>query len=190
MKRLGDGELRIIGGQWKRRRLRFPALEGLRPTADRVRETLFNWLQFDLHGSRCLDLFAGSGACGLEALSRGAASVLFVEQASPAAAALRANLALLQVSPEQARVMQADALRWLREHPPWAPFDVVFVDPPYAANLLQPALQALQDAAVMAPGALVYVEDRQPLAQQLPAQWQLLRERRAGAVYFGLCRTP
>jgi len=187
-KRAPTGQLRIIGGQWKRRRLSFPAEPGLRPTADRVRETLFNWLQFDITGRRCLDLFAGSGACGLEALSRGAAFVRFVERSAPVANALRVNLGQLDVAPDRASVVQADALSWLQSGNTDGTFDLVFVDPPYAEGLLLPALNALQQSALLSPAAIVYIEDRQPLTALLPSHWYLRRSSRAGAVYFGLCQ--
>src|SRR5512134_933490 len=123
----GGNQLRIIGGRWRSRRLRFPPLPGLRPTPDRVRETLFNWLTPVIAGARCLDLFAGSGALGIEALSRGAAAVTFVERHPQAVRGLRANLAQLRA--EGARVEQADALLWLRQAP--QPFTVVFLNPPF-----------------------------------------------------------
>jgi 16S rRNA (guanine966-N2)-methyltransferase len=127
--------LRIIGGTWRGRKLRFPAAAAIRPTPDRVRETLFNWLQAAIPGAHCLDLFAGSGALGLEALSRGAAQVTFVDQDEAAAAALRARLTEWQA--HGAEVVRGDALRFLGR--PAQACDVVFLDPPFAGELLERA---------------------------------------------------
>ena len=184
------GVLRIIGGRWRGRKLRFPAVPGLRPTPDRVRETLFNWLMLEIPGARCLDLFAGSGALGLEALSRGAASTTFVERDRGAAEALRGHLAALEVG-AAAQVQQADALRWL-EGPAPAPgegFDVVFLDPPFDLPLLEPACRALQDRGWLAPRAWVYLERRSSGARPaLPAGFQPHRSREAGQVSYELYR--
>ncbi len=129
-----SNQLRIIGGRWRGRRLRLCGAPELRPTPDRVRETVFNWLQAPLPGGRCLDLFAGSGALGLEALSRGAAEVVFVERNAAIARRLQDNLALLEAV--SGRLERADALIWLRRKP--EPFDIVFLDPPFGRNLLEP----------------------------------------------------
>lgn len=188
-----SNRLRIIGGQWRSRRLPFPDAPGLRPTADRVRETLFNWLQASVPGASCLDLFAGSGACGLEALSRGASGVIFVERASVVADAIQANLALLEA--EGGQVVCSDVLGWLRRGPAVAgarPADIVFVDPPYADRaLLAPVCAALVDGNWLADDARIYLESDHPLSEaDLPARWNLLRSRRAGKVYFSLCQNP
>jgi 16S rRNA (guanine966-N2)-methyltransferase len=177
--------LRIIGGEWRSRRIRFPGLTGLRPTPDRVRETLFNWLAPDLAGSRCLDLFAGSGALGLEALSRGAASVTFVEREREAADRLRETAT--QLAPGRAIVLHADALAWLgsASHP----FDIVFVDPPFDSGLLPVALQTLESGGWLAPAARIYLEGPAKAgAPALPAGWILHRSGRAGAVGYHLAR--
>src|SRR5688572_32360734 len=128
--------LRIIGGRWRGSRIEFPPLAAIRPSPDRVRETLFNWLQQPIVGARCLDLFAGSGALGLEALSRGAAHVTFIEKDRRAAAAID-ELAREWLE-AQVWVQSVDALSWLERIPAPATFDIVFVDPPYDANLLEP----------------------------------------------------
>ncbi|MBU3693429.1 MAG: 16S rRNA (guanine(966)-N(2))-methyltransferase RsmD [Rhodocyclaceae bacterium] len=191
----GPGELRIIGGQWRRRRLPIVAVEGLRPTSDRVRETLFNWLGQYLSGLRCLDLFAGSGALGLEAASRGAATVALVEADPRAARQLLAHCATLHAGPA-VRVLQGDALQFLLQPrllhgpdpspdaDPAPAFDVVFLDPPYALGLLPHCLAALPP--LLAPDARVYIEDAAPLLA--PEGWELLREDRAGRVHYGLLR--
>jgi 16S rRNA (guanine966-N2)-methyltransferase len=175
--------LRIIGGQWRGRRLRFPAEPEIRPTPDRVRETLFNWLGERVRGSRCLDLFAGSGALGLEALSRGAAHVQFVER-HPAAARGLAEL-LAAWGAQQAPVARDDALRFLAG--PARVFDIVFLDPPFDSGLVQPAAAELERGGWLAPQALVYLEcgAAGPLPV-LPATWQLAKSKRAGQVGYHL----
>jgi 16S rRNA (guanine966-N2)-methyltransferase len=177
--------LRIIGGEWRSRRIRFPGLKGLRPTPDRVRETLFNWLAPDLAGSRCLDLFAGSGALGLEALSRGAASVTFVEREREAADRLRETAT--QLAPKRATVLHADAIAWLGG--PSQPFDIVFVDPPFDSALVPVALRALESGGWLLPAARIYLEGPAKAGPpDLPGGWILHRSGRAGAVGYHLAR--
>ncbi len=176
-------ELRIIGGTWRGRKLRFPANAAIRPTPDRVRETLFNWLAGAIRGARCLDLFAGSGALGLEALSRGAAHVTFVERDAAAVRELRTRLVEWQAG--DARVERADALRYLAGEA--RPFDVVFLDPPFASGLLAHAAALLEERRWLEAGARIYVEcaarDRLP---PLPPRWQPLKEKQAGEVGYHL----
>ena len=171
--RKGAGNtLRIIGGQWRGRKLRFADGEGLRPTTDRVRETLFNWLQPVIGGARCLDLFSGSGALGLEALSRGAGEVAFIERNPTAVKALRENLALLGAA--NAEVHQGDALIWLRGKA--HPFDVVFLDPPFRQDLLAPALKLLAEGGWLADHARIYIElESEQGEPELPEGWELAR---------------
>lgn len=175
-----SGRIRIIGGRWARRQLPVAAVPGLRPTGDRMRETLFNWLQFELPGARVLDAFAGTGALGLEALSRGAAQAVFVERHPKAARQLQANLRALKA--DGAELVRADALRYLEG---WAePFDIVFVDPPFDAQLQQAVVDRLS-AGWIRPGGWVYVE--QPRAQVLPRvpdHWALHRDKAAGEVRY------
>jgi 16S rRNA (guanine966-N2)-methyltransferase len=187
-------ELRIIGGLWRGRRWQFPANDALRPTPDRVRETLFNWLAPRIQQAACLDLFAGSGALGLEALSRGAGSVLFVEQDSATADALQNRIADWQRSQATVgtgRVERADAMRWiaLRRAATQPPFDIVFLDPPFAAGLLARCCELLATGAWLAEGALIYVEcpARDPLPA-LPAGWAWLRSKAAGEVGYHLAQ--
>jgi 16S rRNA (guanine966-N2)-methyltransferase len=170
--------VRIIGGRWASRLVRFPPAAQLRPTPDRVRETLFNWLGQRLDGLSCLDLFAGSGALGLEALARGASRAVMVEKDRAVAAALRQSSVLLQAG--GAEIVVADAIAWLAKAADR--FDVAFVDPPYASRLQEAAMRAL--GPVLKGGARVYVESDRPLAA--PAGWQALREDRAGAVRYAL----
>lgn len=168
----GPGTVRIIGGRWRGTRLPVADLDGLRPTPDRVRETLFNWLQPVLPGARVLDLFAGSGALGLEALSRGAAEALLVERDPGVAESLRGVAARLQDG-ARARVVRADALALLRE-PVHGRFDVVFVDPPFAAGLHAQVLALLPPW--LAPGAWLSLEGPPALPDPDPSQWRLHRE--------------
>jgi 16S rRNA (guanine966-N2)-methyltransferase len=170
--------VRIIGGEWRGRLLRFPDVEGLRPTPDRVRETVFNWLGQDLSGKHCLDLFAGSGAFGFESLSRHGREAVLVERSRAACDALRGSAALLGAT--GARIVCADALEFAARAQ--AAFDVVFVDPPYASGLLERTLALLPP--LLAPGARVYVESERPVA--LAPGWRVWREGRAGAVRFQL----
>ncbi len=171
--------IRIIGGAWRSRILRFPAVADLRPTPDRVRETLFNWLGQDLTGRRCLDLFAGAGALGFEALSRGADEVVMVERSRTALAALRENGARLGAD-ARARFVLGDALHFLAS--PGAAFDVVFVDPPFASGLAGEVLARLP--GWLARGAAVYVESDARVAPAPP--WRVRRHARAGAVHYHL----
>jgi 16S rRNA (guanine966-N2)-methyltransferase len=181
------GVLRIIGGAWRGRRLRFPQQETIRPTPDRVRETLFNWLGQRVAGARCLDLFAGSGALGLEALSRGAAHVTFVERDAVAVRELRARLS--EWGAAGAQVEHTEALRFLDSEAPV--FEIVFLDPPFAAGLLTPVAHALEEKRLLSEPALIYVEtDALGGLPPLPANWELTRSKQAGAVgYHLLTRT-
>jgi 16S rRNA (guanine966-N2)-methyltransferase len=187
------GNVRIIGGSWRGRRVEVLDGAELRPTPDRVRETLFNWLMPVLAGARCLDLYAGTGALGLEALSRGAADCWFVERDARLAAALEATLlrfigqgsAVPDAAAPRGRVLVTDALRWLDRPPPGA-FDVVFLDPPYAADNLGDLCKLLA-RGWLAPVAWVYLEtSRSQEFPVLPAGWQLHRESRAGDVRYAL----
>lgn len=186
MSRAGKtGQLRIIGGRWRGRKLSFPAVADLRPSADRVRETLFNWLQAEIPGARCLDLFAGSGALGLEALSRGAAEVMLVEQNAEAAAQIRQHLQTLCC--EAGKVAQADAFAFLKG--PATPFDVVFLDPPYRLDCLAQCCRLLEQGGWLKPRAYIYLEDmRQRPPPTLPDNWELLRSKKAGEVGYRLAR--
>jgi 16S rRNA (guanine966-N2)-methyltransferase len=175
--------LRIIGGTWRGRKWRFPASAAIRPTPDRVRETLFNWLGTRTAGARVLDLFAGSGALGLEALSRGASHVTFVEQDEAAVRALRARLAEWQAG--DASVERADALRYLTGEA--RPFDLVFLDPPFGSELLSEAARRLEERGWLRSGAFIYVECAARAGlPPLPAPWRLLKAKQAGEVGYHL----
>ncbi len=178
----GTNRLRIIGGQWRGRKLTFPAVEGVRPSPDRVRETLFNWLAPVIEGARCLDLFAGSGALGLEALSRGAAEVVFVDRDRQVTTAIRDHLTLLKSAGGE--VVTADVESWLRQPP--TPFDIVFLDPPFRRMLVEPVLTALA-GGWLAPHARIYVEAEAELSPlPLAEEYELLRNGKAGQVGYHL----
>ncbi|MGQ0510541.1 MAG: 16S rRNA (guanine(966)-N(2))-methyltransferase RsmD [Betaproteobacteria bacterium] len=181
-KSAGKGRIRIIGGHYRRRLLEVAKRPGLRPTPDRVRETLFNWLGQELAGLACLDLFAGSGALGFEAASRGAARVVMVESDRDVLAALERNRAALGAA--QVEIVRGDAEAWLARARPGQPerFDVVFLDPPFRQNAVPALLPRI--ALRLATGARVYVEAAQPVAAQSP--WRELRRARAGQVSYQL----
>lgn len=184
--------LRIIGGSWRGRKLSFPDVEGLRPTGDRIRETLFNWLAPEMQGARVLDVFAGSGALGLEALSRGASFSLLLERDQHAAKALADNLALLKA--EHGRLLQLDSLRFLQagnvaggaSGAPYEPFDVVFIDPPFSQDLWQAVIAALETQGWLSAEASIYVETPRHQPCPTPAYWQLHRDKQAGQVSYRL----
>ena len=178
--------VRIIAGQWRGRRISFAPLDEVRPTPDRVRETLFNWLQAEVAGSRCLDLFAGSGVLGIEALSRGAREVVFVDKAPAVIQQLRDNLAMLNA--QGAQVVHADALAYLRS--PAQAFDIIFLDPPFASDLRADTLKTLAAGGWLAPGALIYIEQPARAAvDEMPEAWTVLRSKRAGEVGYHLLRS-
>jgi 16S rRNA (guanine966-N2)-methyltransferase len=201
---LETGSFRIIGGQWRSRRVSFPAIEGLRPTTDRVRETVFNWLNAEIQGSRVLDVFSGSGALGLEALSRGAISLLAIEKDKQAAKALQANIDLLiasSLNTKTIKVQHADALTFLKHlkattsslpensNTEFDSFDLVFLDPPFRKGLLEETLLLLDGHLSLKQGALIYVEREKEMPSIIfPRDWTLLKEKIAGQVLYQLFR--
>jgi 16S rRNA (guanine966-N2)-methyltransferase len=191
----GRQSLRIIGGEWRGRKIPFATVIGLRPTQDRVRETLFNWLSGPVVGARCLDLFAGTGALGLEALSRGAKHVTFVDLSNIATTSLKDNLKQLPLAGDQTTLVeQKSSFDWLKNYQATEAFaeqggqyQVVFLDPPFALALVPDILKALLTGNCLAHGAMIYVEQAQPLAElDLPSPWKLHRSKKAGQVYYGL----
>lgn len=180
------GSVRIIAGTWRRRRLPVAAIAGLRPTPDRVRETLFNWLTSDLPGARCLDLFAGTGALGLEAASRGAAHVTLVESDPRAAQQLKATCEMLGA--QNVSVVNQDAMHWLVMS--GEIFDVVFLDPPFGAFDLGQLCLTLEQHGRLANNARVYLESDAKVVQPVPSQWRTLRDGRAGRVRYYLASPP
>lgn len=183
-----SSQLRIIGGRWRGRGLRIAPVPGLRPTGDRIRETLFNWLRHELPGARCLDLFAGSGALGLESLSRDAARVIMLEKNPAAARQLREHCRDLQA--DRAEIIQGDCLQWL----PTNTLDkhsihIAFIDPPFADNLWHAALAQLEASQLLTAEAMVYIEAPSRQSLTIPPTWTLHRGKQAGAVSYYLYRS-
>ncbi|AJJ09639.1 16S rRNA methyltransferase [Yersinia rohdei] len=177
------GQIRIIGGKWRGRKLPVPDSPGLRPTTDRVRETLFNWLAPMIQGARCLDCFAGSGALGLEALSRYAGEAILLEADRHVAKQLSSNLTLLNA--ENGQVVNTNSLQWLAQ--PGQPFDLVFLDPPFRQGLLAETINLLEQCNWLTAEAWIYVEaEAESAAADVPASWQLHREKIAGQVAYRL----
>lgn len=181
-----QNKVRIIGGKWRSRQLIVPHVTDVRPTSDRVRETLFNWLTPFIEGAHCLDLFAGSGALGFEALSRGAAYVEMVDQSAEVVKLLQEELALFEA--DNALVYRAKAPEKLR--PASHPFDIVFLDPPYQENLLLPCCHYLEEHALLAHIAYIYLEAKHVIKDNdLPLNWHIMKSKKAGQVCYHLaCR--
>ncbi|MEH6909325.1 MAG: 16S rRNA (guanine(966)-N(2))-methyltransferase RsmD [Oceanicoccus sp.] len=181
-----SNQLRIIGGKWRGRKLAFPSIEGLRPTPDRVRETLFNWLAADIPAARCLDLFAGSGALGLEALSRGALHVDFVDRSPEPVKQLINNLQLLDAA--NGRVQQDDAVNWLQQlqqSPITTAYDIIFLDAPFRQNLVGDCLNLL--TTCLSANGKIYLEmGREEILPATPDDWRLHREKFAGQICYRL----
>ncbi|WP_416777171.1 16S rRNA (guanine(966)-N(2))-methyltransferase [Xenorhabdus budapestensis] len=177
------GQIRIIGGKWRGRKLSVPDSEGLRPTTDRVRETLFNWLMPVIQGACCLDCFSGSGALGFEALSRNANNTTLIEYDRNVAKQLSNNLALLKA--ENGNVVQGNTLQYLNQ--PGTPFDVVFLDPPFRKGMLTETINLLETNGWLAEVSWVYVEaESESAATEVPTNWHLHREKIAGQVAYRL----
>ena len=178
------GELRIIGGDWRSRKLTFPDAGGVRPTPARTRETLFNWLSFHLAGSHCLDLFAGSGALGLEALSRGAASATFVDHTRELAEALRNNLRLLK---SNGGTVVCQSIDTFLAQTPAEPVDILFMDPPFRQGWLERLFALIEDNGWVKSGGWVYAEHESELeTPATPSGWTLHRQKTAGQVTYCL----
>lgn len=182
------GVIRVISGEWRGRKLPVLDVDGLRPTTDRVKETLFNWLLQDTLQRRCLDAFAGSGGLGIEALSRGAKSVTFVERNRRAAATISDNLALLKIGSERARVAQDDIAQFLQTAANSATqYDLVFLDPPFHQGLLQPCVKDLHELGLLADHALIYLEMEASLdALEIPTTWQLRKQKASRQLRYQL----
>ncbi|EOF4702377.1 16S rRNA (guanine(966)-N(2))-methyltransferase [Klebsiella huaxiensis] len=179
----GSGQIRIIGGQWRGRKLPVPESPGLRPTTDRVRETLFNWLSPTIVDAKCLDCFAGSGALGLEALSRYAANATLLEMERGVAQQLQKNLATLKAS--NGKVVNTNTLAFLAQT--GTPHDIVFVDPPFRKGLLEETLKLLESNGWLNDEALIYIESEvENGLPPVPASWHLYREKVAGQVAYRL----
>lgn len=178
------GSIRIISGQWRGKKLPVLDAEGLRPTTDRVKETLFNWLMHDVDGANCLDCFAGSGGLGFEALSRYAQKVCWLELNKQAATQIKQNLASL--STDKGEVINTDSLKFLQQAATQS-FDLVFVDPPFRKGLLEPCVSLLEKNGWLSPEALIYVELESEVQDlELPETWRLLKQKDAGQVSYRL----
>lgn len=178
-------QLRIIGGQWRGRKLNIADVDGLRPTGDRIRETLFNWLMSDIVDSHCLDLFAGSGALGLESLSRGAASVTLLEKNRLAANQLEQHCQQLQTN--KAVVIKGDSLHWLRDNTlAKHSIDIAFIDPPFAADLWQASIEQLDESSLLAPNALIYIEAPKNKELVIKPNWKIIKEKISGDICYRL----
>ena len=177
------GSVRIIAGEWRSRKLPVADIPGLRPTTDRVRETLFNWLQHSIVQARCLDLFAGTGALGLEAASRGAAEVVMIECDRKAFTSLQQSVELLKT--EKVKVSQADALNWLEKTD--QVFDIIFIDPPFDQNLVPETLEKLMRSSCVKTGTLIYVEEKKQAEEpSLPESLEMIKQGEAGQVRYSL----
>ncbi len=184
------GQCRIIAGRWRGRVLKFEDAEGLRPTTDRIRETVFNWLQVYLPQSNCLDCFAGSGVLGFEALSRGAAKVVFIEKNKQTVNNLKENASILAVDDRKVVIRQQDAISWLQSMPlnnaSDAPFNLVFLDPPFHSNLLVESCVLLNNSGCLAEDAIIYIEHAAGAIVDVPDNWKCLKEKSSGQVAYKL----
>ena len=182
-----DSCVRIIGGDWRSRKITFLEGEGLRPTPDRVKETLFNWLRSVTPGAKCLDLYSGSGALAFEALSRGATQATLVDVSAQVCRLLRENIQSLKA--QNADVIQADAINWLKSLPAdiGQRFDLVFIDPPFRKDLIEQIAELLESRNILANDAMIYIETEKELEKlRLPVNWSLYREKVAGQVCYRL----
>lgn len=180
----GGGQLRIIAGEWRSRKLPVADVTGLRPTSDRVRETVFSWLTNYIPSAKILDVFCGTGALSLEALSRGASSAMMLEKNPLAVKALRSNIAVLKA--ERAQLIETDSLSWLTRPAPHA-FDVIFLDPPFHMDLLATTCELLETNGYLDNNSIIYIEAEKELAiLPVPSHWQLMKRKTAGQVQFSL----
>ncbi|BBB24738.1 16S rRNA (guanine(966)-N(2))-methyltransferase RsmD [Amphritea japonica] len=183
----GNQQVRIIGGEWRGRKLNFPEIEGLRPTPDRVRETLFNWLSAYVPGGRCLDMFSGSGALGFEALSRGAIHVTMIDNSAEVIHQLRQNIQ--ELKSQHAELVTGSVVNWLeaRSGDLEIQYDIVFMDPPFNKDLAPLCCLLLEQKKMLADNAMIYVETEKEMADlQVPDNWELYREKTAGQVTYRL----
>ncbi|MCB1645457.1 MAG: 16S rRNA (guanine(966)-N(2))-methyltransferase RsmD [Pseudomonadales bacterium] len=191
-----DHEVRIIGGNWRSRKVSFARHEEIRPTPARIRETLFNWLRFDVAGARCLELYGGSGILSIEALSRGAAQVTVIEHAAHVCRHLQTEVQKLGAEPGQFRCINTSATQFLQSIAPLnqplpeaSQFDLIFLDPPFAGDELKSVLPLIDQRRLLADEGLIYIESGQSInTGNLPANWEIYRQKKAGAVYYCLCR--
>ncbi|MDN4501874.1 16S rRNA (guanine(966)-N(2))-methyltransferase RsmD [Alteromonadaceae bacterium BrNp21-10] len=183
-KNTASGSIRIIAGQWRGRKLPVLDAEGLRPTTDRTKETLFNWLAPEIVGRTCLDAFSGSGSLGFEALSRGAKQVDFVDMNASACRQIEQNISTLNIPSKQAKVMNVDVLAYLQQH---QTFDLVFIDPPFNQGLITPLLTALNQTSKLAKKALIYIECELANANYpVPNSWQCIKQKQTKQLSYRL----
>ena len=176
--------VRIIGGKWKGRKIIFSEQIGLRPTGNRIRETLFNWLQGDLSNAKCLDLFSGSGALGIEALSRGAGMVKFIEKDKETAFFIAESLSTFEKESARGEVVCADVNEWIQKNE--EAFDIVFIDPPFNGDQIYEICQKVEATAMAK--RLIYLEWHSDIdSSRLPEKWNLLKQKKSGSVFFALC---
>lgn len=190
--RTSNRTLRIIGGNCRGRKITFADAPGIRPTPNRIRETLFNWIAPHLSGSHCLEPFAGSGILSIEALSRGARSVTLVDKSRQVIAHIHQQMNTLCIESTRFSLHQGDSIDWLKQQSaqPGRPFDLVFLDPPFATDLLDKTCRLLAEGQLLSKSSLVYIESDLALSQAaLPQGWLLYRHKKAGSVYYGLCKT-
>jgi len=190
IRRTPDRSLRIIGGKYRGRKVSFADVASIRPTPNRIRETLFDWLAPHLPGARCFEPFAGSGILSMEALSRGAARVLIIDQSKQVIEHIRAQMVNLVADESDYSLHQGDALEWMRGEDTKILFDIVFLDPPFAEKLLDSTCHLLQEQHLMAEGALIYIESETAISEEsLPMGWVVHRKKKAGSVHYCLCLT-
>lgn len=182
-----SNQVRIIGGKWRGRKIQFPAVAALRPTGDKVRETAFNWLQMSLNEAKCLDMFAGAGVFGFEALSRGAGSVVMVDENRQVVDKLFENKQMLEITNELTILCQHIPSKELKLKLDENPFDIAFIDPPFHQGLVSVAIEFLEASGCLKEGALVYVETEDTLELQVPENWVIRKAKKAGRVRYYLC---
>jgi len=178
-----SSKVRIIGGEWRGRKIPVPDFVELRPSTDRIRETLFNWLMPYIHSARCLDIFSGSGVLGFESISRGAQLATLIDKNPQVIKHLQEQKQIFQTSAIE--IVQADILQWLVQPVP-TPYNIVFVDPPFASDLWLQTCQLLTEFHWLTPDAVIYIEHPAPLDLQLPPSWHALKQQKAGNVCYGL----
>jgi len=184
-KGVAPGAVRIIAGEWRSRKLPVADVPGLRPTTDRVRETLFNWLQLSIVQARCLDLFAGTGALGFEAVSRGATNVVMIEQNKKAYTILQQSIEILKT--EKIKVIQANALNWLEKAD--QSFDIIFLDPPFDQNLVPETLEKLMRSTCVKSGSVIYIEEKiETTERSLPETLEIIKQGKAGQLRYSLVK--
>lgn len=180
--------LRIIGGKYRGRKVTFPEINGVRPTPNRIRETLFNWLTPYLPGARCLEPFAGSGILSMEALSRGAESVMIIDQSPQVIEHIRGQIANFTLAASDYTLHLGDALAWVKTQTISAPYNIVFLDPPFSQQLAVSYCHQLSEFHLLAQETLIYIESDEPISEQsLPENWAVKRQKKAASVHYCLC---